>query len=69
MDRDGVDPAAVEHERKVLKEQAESEGKPPEIAEKMVEGRLGKFFKEVALLDNDCLSRVNVSRCDCHRIL
>ena len=39
----------IEHERQVLKEQAINEGKPAEIAEKMVEGRIQKFFKEVCL--------------------
>lgn len=39
----------IEKEREILKEQAINEGKPAEIAEKMVEGRLAKFFKEVCL--------------------
>ena len=39
----------VAREREVLKEQAMNEGKPAEIAEKMVEGRLNKFFKEICL--------------------
>jgi elongation factor Ts len=39
----------VDHERVVLKEQAINEGKPAEIAEKMVEGRIQKFYKEVCL--------------------
>ena len=41
----------VESEKKILKEQAMSEGKPAEIAEKMVTGRLKKFFKEICLVD------------------
>lgn len=40
----------VERERKVLVEQAKAEGKPDHIAEKMVEGRLRKFFEQNALL-------------------
>ena len=39
----------VDHERVVLKEQAINEGKSVEIAEKMVEGRISKFYKEVCL--------------------
>lgn len=39
----------VAREREVLKEQAMNEGKPAEIAEKMVEGRLNKYFKEICL--------------------
>ncbi|MFO8034388.1 MAG: elongation factor Ts [Candidatus Bipolaricaulota bacterium] len=40
----------VEEEREVLRQQAEKEGKPPSIVEKMVEGRLQKFFEENCLL-------------------
>ena len=39
----------VEKERTILKEQAVNEGKPAEIAEKMVEGRIRKFYEEVCL--------------------
>ena len=39
----------VEREKTVLKEQAMNEGKPAEIAEKMVAGRVQKFFKEICL--------------------
>ena len=41
----------VENERKVLKEQAMNEGKSAEIAEKMVEGRMKKFYKENCLVN------------------
>ena len=41
----------VEHERKILTEQALNEGKPENIVAKMVEGRLGKFFEEFVYLD------------------
>ena len=47
--REQVPQEEVEKEREILKEQAINEGKPAEIAEKMVEGRLAKFFKEVCL--------------------
>lgn len=47
--REEVPSDTVESERKVLKEQAINEGKPAEIAEKMVEGRLNKFYKEICL--------------------
>jgi elongation factor Ts len=46
-----LDQAVVDREREVLKEQAIESGKPPEIAEKMVEGRLRKFYEEVVLLE------------------
>ena len=46
-----VDPANLERERAVLSEQAAGSGKPPEIIEKMVEGRLRKYYQEVVLLE------------------
>ncbi|TLP49022.1 MULTISPECIES: translation elongation factor Ts [Cohaesibacter] len=45
-----VDPAAVEREKAVFSEQARESGKPENIIEKMVEGRMRKFFEEVVLL-------------------
>ena len=49
INRDGVDAAALEHEKEVLRKQAEEEGKPAKIIERMVEGRINKFYKEVCL--------------------
>lgn len=46
-----LDSAELERERAVLRDQAEGSGKPPEIIEKMVEGRLRKFYEEVVLLN------------------
>ena len=40
----------LEHERKILKEQIVNDGKPENIAEKIVEGRIGKYYKEVCLM-------------------
>ncbi len=51
LSTDGVSQEAVERERKVLAEQAAGSGKPPEIVEKMVEGRLRKYYQEVVLLE------------------
>ena len=45
-----LDPAAVEKEKKFLTEQAMESGKPREIAEKMIEGRIRKWQEEVVLL-------------------
>lgn len=53
VSRDDVAKADVDHEREVLKSQALNEGKPEKIVEKMVEGRLGKFFQEICLLEQD----------------
>lgn len=47
---DSLDPEVVERERAILIEQARESGKPDEIIEKMVEGRIRKFYEEVALL-------------------
>lgn len=44
-----VDPAAVEHEKSIFAEQAAASGKPANIIEKMVEGRIRKFYEEVVL--------------------
>jgi elongation factor Ts len=51
ISRDEVSEEEVDRERKVLTEQALNEGKPENIVAKMVEGRLGKYFEEVCLLD------------------
>lgn len=49
IDIEGVDAAAVEHEKEIFREQAAASGKPANIIEKMVEGRIRKFYDEVVL--------------------
>ena len=44
---------ALEHEKEILRAQALNEGKKPEIIEKMVEGRIKKFYKDVVLMEQD----------------
>jgi len=51
LSTDDLDPAAVERERAVLVEQARASGKPDNIIEKMIEGRIRKFYQEVVLLE------------------
>jgi elongation factor Ts len=51
IDRDAVTEEEIEREREVLTQQALNEGKPENIVAKMVEGRLGKYFEEICLLD------------------
>ena len=51
IDIDGVDPAALEREKSVLSAQARESGRPEHIIEKMVEGRIRKFYEEVVLLE------------------
>ena len=49
--REEVDTTELDHERQVLREQALQEGKPEKIVEKMVEGRIEKYYKEVCLME------------------
>jgi elongation factor Ts len=51
IDKDALDPEAIERERAILSDQARASGKPEEIVAKMVEGRLRKFYQEVCLID------------------
>ncbi len=53
LTRDDIDPALIERERDVLIAQAQEEGKPENIIEKMVEGRLKKFYQEAALVEQE----------------
>lgn len=48
---DDLDPELIERERQVLTEQARESGKPDSVIEKMIEGRLKKFYKEVVLVE------------------
>jgi elongation factor Ts len=50
LSTDDLDPAAVERERAIFSEQALASGKPPQVVEKMIEGRIRKFYEEVVLL-------------------
>lgn len=49
--KEDVDTAELEKEREILRVQALNEGKPEKIVDKMVEGRIQKYFKEVCLLE------------------
>jgi len=51
LDINAVDPASLEREKAVLSEQARASGKPEAIIEKMVEGRIRKYYEEVVLLE------------------
>lgn len=53
VDRDGVDASELEHEKEILRKQALEEGKPEKIVEKMVMGRINKFYKEVCLIEQE----------------
>ncbi|WP_294402218.1 translation elongation factor Ts [uncultured Clostridium sp.] len=51
LSEDQVDAASIEKEKEIYRVQALNEGKPENIVEKMVEGRIKKYYKEVCLLD------------------
>ncbi|MFP4200449.1 MAG: translation elongation factor Ts [Clostridia bacterium] len=51
IDREQVPADILEQERHILMEQAKGEGKPEEIAQKIVEGRMEKFFSQICLMD------------------
>ena len=53
MNREEVPAEVLEHEKEIIKEQAINEGKPADIAEKMVNGRINKYYKEVCLLEQE----------------
>ena len=53
LNREGVPADVVEREAHIIKEQVMAEGKPENIAEKMVTGRLNKFYKEICLVEQD----------------
>jgi elongation factor Ts len=51
VSREELDPAVVERERNILMDQARESGRPENIIEKMVEGRIRKFYEEACLVD------------------
>lgn len=51
ISKDQVDASLIEHEKEILRAQALNEGKPEKIVDKMVEGRIEKYYKEVCLLE------------------
>ena len=53
LDRESVPADRLAKEMEILKAQAMNEGKPAEIAEKMVKGRIGKFYGEICLVEQD----------------
>ena len=59
--RENVPVDLVEHESKVIKEQVMNEGKPADIAEKMVVGRLNKFYKEICLEEQEFIKASSVT--------
>ncbi len=61
MERTEVSNEEIEHEKEVLREQARNEGKPEAIIEKMVLGRVNKYYKEVCLVDQPFIRDGDIS--------
>lgn len=61
IDEDGVPAETLASERRIFEEQAKDSGKPPEIIEKMVSGRVAKFLKEITLLGQPFVKDPDVS--------
>ena len=61
VSREEVPSATVEHEKEILRVQALNEGKKPEIVEKMIEGRVNKFYKEICLLDQEDVKNPDIT--------
>ena len=60
LDRESVPAERVDKEMEILKAQAMNEGKPEAIAEKMVQGRVGKFYSEICLLDQEFVKNPDI---------
>lgn len=61
VSKEEVPQEAIEKEREILRKQALNEGKPEKIVDKMVEGRIEKYYKEVCLLDQPFVKNPDVT--------
>ncbi len=61
VDRNEVPTANLEHEKEILRAQALNEGKPEKIVDRMVEGRVEKYYKEVCLLEQPFVKNPDVT--------
>ncbi len=61
VSREDVEPEVLEHEKQILINQAINEGKKPEIAEKIVAGRLEKFITEICLLEQPFIKEPDIT--------
>lgn len=61
IDESGVPAETLQSERRILTEQAQDSGKPPEIVEKMIAGRINKYLKEITLLGQPFVKDPDVS--------
>ncbi len=61
VSRDEVPHEMIENEKEILRKQALNEGKPEKIVDKMVEGRIEKYYKEVCLLEQDFVKNPDIT--------
>lgn len=61
VSREQVDSALIEKEKEILTKQALNEGKPEKIVDKMVEGRIEKFYKEICLLEQPFVKNPDIT--------
>jgi len=59
--REDVTPEAYEREKEICREQAKATGKPPNVVEKIVEGKMGKFYEEVCLYDQPFIKEQTIT--------
>ncbi len=64
LTKEDVPAEVLENERTILKHQAINEGKPENIAEKMVEGRISKMYKEICLMDQSFIKNPDITIAD-----
>jgi elongation factor Ts len=61
IDRDRIPPEILEREREIYLSQARDSGKPEKVIEKIVEGKMKKFFSEVALLEQQYIKNPDIT--------
>jgi len=61
IDRDGIPPGVVEKEKEILRAEAETSGKPEKVIDKIVEGRLEKFFTDNCLLEQAYIKNPDIT--------
>ncbi len=61
VSRDDIPQEEIEKEKEILRKQAESSGKPPQVIDKIVEGRLEKFFKETCLMEQEFVKNPDIT--------
>lgn len=61
IDRDGISPEILDKEKEIYTTQAKESGKPEKVIEKIVEGKMKKFFSEVCLLEQQYVKNPDIS--------